>query len=188
MATGTMETILGLILIAGFLASIWMVASRRSRPAAPPSIPPAAPRAQPPSSPGPVENIFLSYAAEDRPQAKVLAEALGTRGWPVWWDRTILAGQKFDDAIEAALAQARCVIVLWSRASVASDWVKTEAAEGAQRRILVPVLIEDVKIPFEFRRIQAANLVGWNANPAHQSFENLLESVTALMGPAGGRA
>ena len=41
-----------------------------------------------------------------------------------------------------------------------------------------------VKIPFEFRRIQAANLVGWNANLSHQSFQGLVDSVTSLVAPA----
>jgi hypothetical protein len=39
--------------------------------------------------------------------------------------------------------------------------VKTEAAEAMRRKILVPVLIEDIKIPLEFRRLQAADLSTW---------------------------
>jgi len=46
-----------------------------------------------------------------------------------------------------------------------SSWVKTEAADARDRRILVPVLIEDVRIPLEFRRLQAANLTQWQAGP-----------------------
>jgi hypothetical protein len=50
----------------------------------------------------------------------------------VWWDRKSAAGQAFDEAIERELEAAKCIIVLWSQASIDSEWVKNEAAE--QRR------------------------------------------------------
>jgi len=108
-------------------------------------------------------DIFVSYASADRDRARALAEALATQGWSVWWDRTIPPGRQFDEVIEEELAAAGCVVVLWSKASVASSWVKTEAAEARDRKILVPVLIEEVKIPLEFRRLQAADLSQWRA-------------------------
>ena len=61
-----------------------------------------------------------------------------------------------------------------------SDWVKTEAAEGAARQILVPAIIEDVPIPIEFRRIQAANLQHWTGNPDDLELESLIQSVERL--------
>jgi len=123
-------------------------------------------------------DVFLSYAAPDRPTAQRLAAALSAEGWSVWWDRTIPPGQTFDAVIEAALDSATCVIVLWSKASVSSDWVKVEAAEGARRRVLVPAVIEEVTIPLEFRRIQAASLIDWRASTSHPGFESLVSSVT----------
>jgi len=102
-------------------------------------------------------DIFLSYAGVDRERAKVLADALARASYSVWWDRTIPPGRVFDEVIQEAIAAARCVIVLWSADAVRSNWVKTEAAEGASRGLLVPALIEDVAPPIEFKRIQAAN-------------------------------
>ena len=86
-----------------------------------------------------MSDIFLSYATEDRLRTRILVQVLESRGWSVWWDRTIPPGQTFDSVIERALDDARCAVVLWSKVSVSSDWVKTEAAEAARRRILVPV-------------------------------------------------
>ena len=86
-----------------------------------------------------MSDIFISYASEDRDRAKALAEALKAQGWSVWWDPDIPAGGTFDDVIEEALGKAKCTIVLWSRHSVGSRWVRTEAAEGAERGILVPL-------------------------------------------------
>ncbi len=129
-----------------------------------------------------MSDIFISYAHEDRPQAEILAQALEALGWSVWWDRTIPAGRVFDEVIEEALDAAKCVVVLWSENSVRSDWVKTEAQEGADRKILIPVLIENVRIPLSFRRIQAANLVGWNGEDSAAAFKDLIDDIGSLLG------
>jgi hypothetical protein len=106
----------------------------------------------------------------------------------VWWDRTIPPGKSFDEVIEAALTAAKCVIVLWSKASVTSDWVKVEAAEAARRRILIPALIEEVTIPLEFRRLQAADLVGWQGSGQHAGLQSLMGSVVSVLGMPGVRS
>jgi hypothetical protein len=132
-----------------------------------------------------MSDIFVSYARHDLTKARALAEALQGRGWSVWWDRNIPPGRSFDNVIEEALAKAKCVIVLWSQASASSDWVKTEAAEGARRKILVPALIQDVPIPLEFRRLQTANLTDWDGDSAHSDFDEFLKAIAALLGSAG---
>jgi hypothetical protein len=68
-----------------------------------------------------LSDVFLSYARADRLRVKPLADALQKKGWSVWWDPTIRAGEIFDKVIERALADAQCVIVLWSRNSIESD-------------------------------------------------------------------
>jgi hypothetical protein len=128
-----------------------------------------------------MSDIFISYARADREKAGRLAGAFSQKGWSVWWDREIPPGQSFDETIETALAAARCVVVLWSASSVASRWVKTEAAEGAERGILVPVLIEAVKIPLEFKRIEAADLSRWQSDLSDPEFEQLMRTVAALI-------
>jgi len=127
-------------------------------------------------------DVFLSYAAEDRDRARQVAEALKECGWSVWWDRNIVAGEAFDQTIERQLESAKCVVVLWSNASVASEWVKNEAASAAERQVLVPALLDDVKIPLEFRRRQTANLLEWEGNASHEGFQALREGVAARVG------
>jgi len=87
-----------------------------------------------------MSDIFISYAREDRPPAEAIAKALGDHGWSVWWDRIIPAGTKFADVIQEEIAQARCVIALWSGVSVKKDWVIEEASVGRDRGLLVPFL------------------------------------------------
>src|SRR3990170_6005665 len=133
-----------------------------------------------------MSDIFLSYKSEDREKAQMIAAALEQIGYSVWWDRVIPPGRTYDEVIEEELNTARCVIVLWSKESVKSDWVKEEADEGIYRRILVPALIDNVKPPMGFRRIQAANLTDWKGELDHTAFKLLLRSIANILGhPAG---
>jgi hypothetical protein len=129
-----------------------------------------------------VTDIFLSYAKEDRERARDLATALEAAGWTVWWDRNIQVGQAFDQVIENALDSAKCVVVLWSKHSISSEWVKNEAACGAERGILVPALIDDVRTLLEFRRKQTANLIGWEQDSSYAGFQSLCAGVAAVAG------
>jgi formylglycine-generating enzyme required for sulfatase activity len=129
-------------------------------------------------------DIFLSYASADRERIRPLAIMLEQQGWSVWWDRKIPPGKTYDQVIEQALDGARCVVVVWSQTSVQSEWVKVEADEGMSRKVLVPVLIEEAKIPLAFRRIQAARLVNWNGDSSHPELTMLFESIKAIIGEA----
>jgi hypothetical protein len=129
-------------------------------------------------------DVFVSYASEDRVRAGQLAQAFGARGWSVWWDRKIIAGQAFDKAIERELETARCVVVLWSAHSVDSEWVKNEAAVAAERGVLIPALIDGVRLPLEFRRKQTADLVNWHGEAGHAGLEALCEGVAHVLGMA----
>jgi TPR repeat protein len=129
-----------------------------------------------------VNDIFLSYASPDREKAKLVARVLEARGWSVWWDREIPPGKSYDEVIEEALDASNCIVVLWSKASAASGWVRAEAEEGVRRRILVPATIELATIPLGFRRIQAADLTGWKGDASHPEFRKLLEAIEGCLG------
>ncbi len=101
-----------------------------------------------------MSDIFISYAREDRKNAKVIAEAIEKQGFAVWWDRKIPPGKTFDDVIRQALNIAKCVVVLWSKKSVNSDWVLEEANIGKIRNILVPAKIDPVELPLGFSRME----------------------------------
>lgn len=126
--------------------------------------------------------IFLSYKSTDKERVRPLVGLFEAQGWTVWWDRRIPPGKTFDEAIEEAITAAACVVVVWSKDSVQSRWVKNEAAEGAKRDILVPVLFDDVEPPFEFRRIQAAKLLNVEGVAGDDpEFRNLVASVSEIL-------
>jgi hypothetical protein len=122
-------------------------------------------------------DVFISYASEDRSRIQPLVEALRTTGLDVWWDRHIGQGQNFGRVIEQALEEASCVVAAWTSASVESEWVCNEASEARKLEKLVPVLLDEVEVPLEFRHLHMGSLVGWTGDPAAPAFQELLASV-----------
>jgi len=134
--------------------------------------------------PGQKSDIFISYKREEQAEARKLADALEQEGWRVWWDPKLRAGERFDDAIEAALQESKCVIVLWSKRSVRSHYVKDEAAYALNRGKLVPVAIEEVKLPFRFEGIHTPQLnLGGNFEDSSE-YRKFLADIVAILGPA----
>jgi hypothetical protein len=80
------------------------------------------------------------------------------------------------------LEAAKGVVVLWSESSLTSDWVKSEALAAAERGVMIPALLDRVKIPLGFRRTQAADLVGFDGDPAHGGFQDLCSGIAHAIG------
>ena len=129
-----------------------------------------------------MSDLFVSYASEDRPWVARLVAEFESQGWTVWWDRDIKTGTSFDVSIEAALDDSRCVVVVWSEASIKSDWVRAEAAEGLERNILIPVLLDNVKPPLLFRQKQAISLIEWKSQGQGKVIsKGLVPSIEAIL-------
>jgi len=129
----------------------------------------------------PKRDIFISYASEDRERLQPYLNLFSRNGWSVWWDQDIPIGKSFDLIIEEAIEKSRCVVVIWSEASVSSDWVRTEAGEGKSRGVLIPVLIDEVEIPLAFRRIETAQLQDWDGESDHPEVSFLLNAITEIL-------
>ncbi len=130
-------------------------------------------------------DLFISYASEDRDFARALAKALGDSGWSIWWDREIITGQTFDDVIERELDAAKGVVVLWSKHSIASDWVRNEAGVAAERGVLLPANIDGTRLPLEFRRRQTAVLKDWAGETSHPGLRRCARASAACLGATG---
>jgi len=103
-------------------------------------------------------------------------------GWSVWWDTRIDAGETWDEVIERELDAAGCVVVAWSAASIGSRWVRSEASEGLERGILVPVHIDVSKPPLEFKLVQSIDLAGWSGEATSPRAKELVGVVGKLLG------
>jgi len=126
-------------------------------------------------------DVFVSYSRSDRTRVAPLVAAIKAKGWTVWWDPSIAAGQQFDDQIEAELLAASAVLVVWTPTSVASRWVRGEARDAAERDILVPVRFDNARLPIDARAIQTTDLDNWGEDPASAPFQDLLRSLSAVI-------
>jgi hypothetical protein len=110
-----------------------------------------------------MSDIFIGYAREDLDKVRPIAKALEAHGWLVWWDPKIRSGTQFDRVIEQALAETDSVLVVWSHASVDSDWVRAEASYGLRKGFLISISIErDVAVPIRFLNIHTESLIDWD--------------------------
>lgn len=98
-------------------------------------------------------DIFISYSHDDRALIQKLAADLTRRGYSVWWDAELLAGENFRHIIMRELSAAQCVVVVWTPASVQSIWVASEAGRGLAQGKLVSLCTRELamsKIPQPF--------------------------------------
>jgi adenylate cyclase len=126
-------------------------------------------------------DVFVSYSRSDKARVAPLVAAIKAKGWSVWWDPSIAAGQQFDDQIEAELQAAGAVLVVWTPASVTSRWVRGEARDAAERDILVPVRFENARLPIDARAIQTTDLDDWGEDPGSAPFQELLRSLGTVI-------
>src|SRR5688572_4919617 len=124
-------------------------------------------------------DVFVSYARTDKARVVPLVAAIEAKGWSVWWDPEISPGQQFDDQIEAEIAAAGAVLVVWTPASVVSRWVRGEAREAAERGILVPVRFDQARLPMDVRAIHTTDLDGWADNAASPQAQEFLRALGA---------
>jgi len=127
-------------------------------------------------------DIFLSYNREDQARAKVFAEAFAAQGFDVWWDVGLKAGEAYDEVTETALRTAKAVVVLWSKKSVVSRWVRAEATLAHRNKTLVPCMIEPCERPIMFELTQTAELAHWRGDAADRAWLDFLADIQRFVG------
>ncbi len=126
-------------------------------------------------------DIFISYASEDRARVRPLADALLSRGFKVWWDRSLASGQDYTAVIERELKNARAVIVVWTQSSVTSTFVRDEAGRARDDGRLVPVTLDNVQLPLGFGAFQAEDFTRWNGGANAPQMQILEEAIKAKL-------
>ncbi len=131
-----------------------------------------------------MSDVFISYKAEDRRRIQPLVQALQSDGYLVWWDQHIGTGDEWRQTIERQLEAATCVIVAWSKRSVGPEgqFVRDEATRAQQRRVYVPVTIDNVRIPLGFGESLATSLRGWRGDPSDPRYQAVLSAVRRISG------
>jgi TolB-like protein len=132
-----------------------------------------------------LHDIFLSYCHDDFSTASRFAKGFEREGFTVWWDASLRSGEAFDAAIENALKSAKAVVVLWSRTSVQSRWVRAEATLADRNRTLVPAMIEPCDRPIMFELTHTADLSRWSGDASDGTWQGFLADVREFVGATG---
>ena len=129
-------------------------------------------------------DVFLSYAKEDQDTAAALVSAFEAQGLSVWWDDRLDPSQNWDRHIELEIAGAKAVVVLWTKSSVESEWVRIEANYAKENRKLLQIRLDDCAAPLAFSLLQRAELAGWKVGAANPNWTKLLAWLSTLTGCA----
>jgi adenylate cyclase len=126
-------------------------------------------------------DVFVSYARNDKARVAPLVAAIEANGWTVWWDPEISTGQEFDRQIAQELKNATAVVVVWTRDSVESRWVRGEAREGAERGILIPVRFERAELPIDVRALHTTDFDGWGEDPRSSQAQEVIRALGTMI-------
>jgi len=134
--------------------------------------------------------IFISYSHVDKSFATRLATQLVRHKASVWIDQWELhVGDSLIQRIEEAVQGSTCMLVVLSKASVASAWCRQELSSGLlreleEKRVVVfPVLIEDCEIPLFLRGKLYADF----RSDFDAGFKSVLEAVSRFTSETLGR-
>src|SRR5258708_5642629 len=100
--------------------------------------------------------VFLSHSSHDREEAELIYQRLLKCGVDAWASfRDIPPGAEWDKSIQAALDDARFVLIVVSHSSVESSYVRTEVEFALNEgKTVIPILIENVKLPLRWHTLQ----------------------------------
>ena len=115
-------------------------------------------------------DVFLSFASADEKIVKPIWQDLCQSGLRVFWSPSSLkeeVGNSWFDLIQSSLEKSRHLLLVCSRASMASDWVKREYSaflshcHKPRSRLLVPLLVQGYKpndLPLFIKNFEAWEL------------------------------
>jgi formylglycine-generating enzyme required for sulfatase activity len=125
--------------------------------------------------------VFISYCHADRQFVDMFADRLKASGVNVWIDKWMIkVGDSITDKINEGIGASDWLILVLSRASVKSKWVRQEMNAATIRNIeqgkhafLLPALIEECDIP---QLLQDRKYANFKDDP-EQAFQELLEVI-----------
>jgi hypothetical protein len=125
-------------------------------------------------------DVFISYSRTDLAAVTRLAEAVEAEGYDVWWDADLPPHLSYGDVITNKIGDCKAAIVVWSKESAASEWVRAEADMARNQKKLIQVAIDNVMPPLPFNQIQYAELGDWQGEPDHPGWRKVKISLTEL--------
>lgn len=134
--------------------------------------------------------VFISYSHDNKDFVDLLATQLVLNKANVWVDRWELkVGDSLLQNIEKAITESSALLIILSKASIASEWCRKELTAGltrelSEKKVLVlPVLIEDCEIPLFLRDKMYADF----RKSYDSGLKDVLEAVSSVTNMDQGR-
>jgi hypothetical protein len=135
--------------------------------------------------PGRGLSVFVSHASADARIASRVAMGLKAFDYDTWYDDwELLPGDSIVERIEAAISRTDVLLVLLSRSSVDSQWVRRELSVGLARQLsgkgvqVIPVIVDDCEIPGMLAGTKCVDLRG----DFERGFRKLADALAARRG------
>lgn len=119
--------------------------------------------------------VFISHAWENKPVVRQLEERLRAAGADVWVDHVgIRGGDSLPKRISDALEWCDTLVLVWSEASRASEWVALEWENAISlKKLIIPCLLDETRLP------------GIMARMAYISFHQIDQGIITLLHALG---
>jgi hypothetical protein len=130
-------------------------------------------------------DVFISYSRTDIAAVTRLAQMVEAEGYEVWWDADLPPHLSYGDVITNKIGAARAAIVVWSKESAASEWVRAEADMARNQKKLIQTALDNVMPPLPFNQIQFAEIGDWHGETDHPGWRKVKASLADLCGPPG---
>ena len=130
-------------------------------------------------------DIFFSYKSDDRAAVEPLVRPLEAGGFTVWWDPSIVPGERYASAIPPRAR--RLPPASWWRGRAARSTrsgCRTRPASRATAACWCPSL-DGVDPPLGFRQLQTVSLAGWQGQPDDPRVAHFLAGVRRLVNGSG---
>lgn len=128
-----------------------------------------------------MSDVFLSYASSERARIEPLARALEKEGLQVFWDRDqIEMTRGATRQIDEEIRQARVVLLLITKAALASKLLAEEADLALSLGTLMPVRLDlgdESRYQFRMGSIQNLDLVSWSGDATDKRFRFLVDEI-----------
>lgn len=129
-------------------------------------------------------DVFISYKREERELADQASRALTAAGYVAVTDLNIQKATDFGEAIDRMIKEASVVVVLWTQASAASDWVRKEANEAERQEKYLGVRIEPVSVDDLPFRVRGNNWLDLSEAAFADGLPDMVTEVRRLVGAA----
>src|SRR5688572_10096365 len=130
-------------------------------------------------------HVFLSYRSVNRIWVLNLYDVLRQQGLEVFLDQVVLAGgNELIDVLEKGLEQSQSGVLVWSRYTGDSDWVRKEystlegKATGQARFCFVPVTLDNAQLPTFARNRVFLDFSSYPDGPNGGELLRLLHAIT----------